>query len=648
MSGKTKKNGLVSRPVNITRRVANVIAIDPSTTNFAGPSADDGSRSWTTRTKRLASASRTKMAGWASGQSPVTATIVDVAAMKTQLTIRTTRSYAQTGTSASADDASAPTSAASSSDRRSDSSSSRSILIGLVRPTRGGTRTAAMTMRFATTATMSRIRTGSPNLWYVLRAPGRRRGPASLAILVGRPRPTPFGAIAPGVSGAPRHREDGRAGVSEGSASAPLVGLLDHPQVHEGLRLADAVDGAQLLGQELEERLVVLADDLDEEVERPGSDDDVVDLREFRDRVGHIEETVALAPDADHRLLLEPELERVGDADDLEDSALDEPIRPGSHRGLRHPEVGRDLGEGPPAVLLEVLDDPLVECRDVVDPAVRGDASRRRGHGFLVAAGDGAALVVADGASDGRVVAWGTATGSTERRVSGPTIGSSAATSASSAARLAGSAFVGDGSFVDDGPNSTRMFMPARMYGASPGRGRVFGSNRPIFRRASAVVNWVITRGQSVYVALITLTGSPFAPPLAVLAVIRIPCAPIQRNTASTDAGAERCGLGVTTGVAAATGAGDGAGSPPHAERSAVTAATAHAARSPRFDVRICRPILASGSQPSTVTLVLAERRNRTVRQSWSSASRTGASSSSADGVIGARTSWTSAMPAAA
>jgi len=87
-----KKNGLWSRPVSTTSRVANVTATLPSRTNLAVPSAPVGRRSWTTRTNTPAAARSAKIAGWVSSQSPVTATIVEVARMKTHDTIRTTRS----------------------------------------------------------------------------------------------------------------------------------------------------------------------------------------------------------------------------------------------------------------------------------------------------------------------------------------------------------------------------------------------------------------------------------------------------------------------------------------------------------------------------------------------------------------------------
>ena len=76
----------------------------------------------------------------------------------------------------------------------------------------------------------------------------------------------------------------------------------------------------------------------------PGGDHDVVDLREGGHGLGHADEPVALAADADHRHLLEAELERVGHADDLEDAPFDEPVGPGAHRGLADAELARRSG----------------------------------------------------------------------------------------------------------------------------------------------------------------------------------------------------------------------------------------------------------------------------------------------------------------
>src|SRR6478735_515216 len=82
ISGKAKKNGLATPPVRATSNVATVIAADPSTTNLAGPSVSGGSRSWTVRTNRPDSASRTRIAGSVSGHSPVVTTTTVVASRK--------------------------------------------------------------------------------------------------------------------------------------------------------------------------------------------------------------------------------------------------------------------------------------------------------------------------------------------------------------------------------------------------------------------------------------------------------------------------------------------------------------------------------------------------------------------------------------
>src|SRR5262245_36033527 len=157
-----------------------------------------------------------------------------------------------------------------------------------------------------------------------------------------------------------------RRGLDDSSAGPPLVRLLDHPQVDEGLGLSDALDRSEALGQEAQQRLVVLADGLDQQVVRARSDHDVVDFGHLGDLFGDRHEAVALAADTDHRHLLEAELERVGDADDLEDAALDEAVRARPDRSLAHAELGGDLGVGATAVSLEVLDDPLVELRDLL------------------------------------------------------------------------------------------------------------------------------------------------------------------------------------------------------------------------------------------------------------------------------------------
>src|SRR4051794_9142064 len=62
------------------------------------------------------------------------------------------------------------------------------------------------------------------------------------------------------------------------AAGPPRIGLLAQPQVDEGVRGDDPVDGTEP-GDGLQQVDVVLADHLDQEVEGAGGDDDVVHLR---------------------------------------------------------------------------------------------------------------------------------------------------------------------------------------------------------------------------------------------------------------------------------------------------------------------------------------------------------------------------------
>ena len=124
---------------------------------------------------------------------------------------------------------------------------------------------------------------------------------------------------------------------------------------------------ADLVGDDLEQVLVALADDLGEDVEGAGGDHDVVDLVELGERVGHRLERAG-HPDADHRLAREAELQRVGDRDDLHHAAVDEPLHPLADRGLGEADHLADRGVGAAAVLLELLDDRL---GDVVELACR-------------------------------------------------------------------------------------------------------------------------------------------------------------------------------------------------------------------------------------------------------------------------------------
>src|SRR4029079_15734989 len=97
--------------------------------------------------------------------------------------------------------------------------------------------------------------------------------------------PATHGHLSPGPSwNGPRRPDPAPAGgartpqprltssVSGRITSPPWIGLLDHPQIHERLGLADPFDGAQSLRQEAQERFVGLADGLDQQAVRPRRD----------------------------------------------------------------------------------------------------------------------------------------------------------------------------------------------------------------------------------------------------------------------------------------------------------------------------------------------------------------------------------------
>src|SRR5215207_147722 len=127
---------------------------------------------------------------------------------------------------------------------------------------RAGTTTrATMITRLATTAIAIRASRGSMDTMPRPRGAGGSTPPARGAIVAVRLADPVWtdpschvlrGAGAPLGSG-----PLGSGTAGECLAGPPLVGLLDHPQIHEGLGLAHALDGAQLLGQEAQQCLVV-------------------------------------------------------------------------------------------------------------------------------------------------------------------------------------------------------------------------------------------------------------------------------------------------------------------------------------------------------------------------------------------------------
>ena len=158
--------------------------------------------------------------------------------------------------------------------------------------------------------------------------------------------------------------------------AAPVVDLLPELQVDEALGRDDAVERADAV-DDVEQVAPVGAEDLDEEVELAGGDDHVARLAPGRDRVGHrLGRPVRLDPE--HRLRLEAEAERVGDAGDLEDVLAAEARVAVPDRRLGDAELRRDLPERLAAVRLERLDDlpvEAVERAQALDGAALGRGS---------------------------------------------------------------------------------------------------------------------------------------------------------------------------------------------------------------------------------------------------------------------------------
>ena len=121
--------------------------------------------------------------------------------------------------------------------------------------------------------------------------------------------------------------------------------------------------------------VVVLADDLGEHVERPGGDHDVVDLGDRGERVGDRR----TSPSTRMPIMAcrwKPDLERVGDRDDLHDALVEQPLHPLPDGRLGQPDRLADGRVRPPAVLLQLLDDRLGH---LVEAHV-GAGARQAGH----------------------------------------------------------------------------------------------------------------------------------------------------------------------------------------------------------------------------------------------------------------------------
>src|SRR5262249_45753455 len=141
------------------------------------------------------------------------------------------------------------------------------------------------------------------------------------------------------------------------SPGSPAVGLLVEFQVHEGFGAGDGGDFAHL-AEDLQQVVVVFADDLHEKIERSRGDHDVVEFVYLGQLAGYLFE-VAAALDADHGLPVEAQRHWVGHRDDLDDAAVDQKLHALPDAGLGQADRLPDRGVGTPPVLLQLLDDQL-------------------------------------------------------------------------------------------------------------------------------------------------------------------------------------------------------------------------------------------------------------------------------------------------
>src|SRR6185369_12376320 len=98
-------------------------------------------------------------------------------------------------------------------------------------------------------------------------------------------------------------------------------------QVHERLRRGDAGYGPDGVVEQVQQVVVVGADQLGEQVVAAGAHDHVVDLGDGGDGVGdrpHVTGDL----DADHDLAGEAQHQRVGDRDDLHHAAVQQSLYP--------------------------------------------------------------------------------------------------------------------------------------------------------------------------------------------------------------------------------------------------------------------------------------------------------------------------------
>ena len=171
---------------------------------------------------------------------------------------------------------------------------------------------------------------------------------------------------------------------AERPAHSPCPGgaAVQEAQVQEGLGVRDAVDGADVAREHVQQLRAVPAHDLGHDVVAARRDDDVIDG-------GHpgqpgadlVVVGVRAQRDAQPGHRPEPEVQRVADGDHLQRPVIDELGEPARYRPLRDPELARDVAERRAPVALQLADDGDVQRIELAaglsSPPSRG--RRRRG-----------------------------------------------------------------------------------------------------------------------------------------------------------------------------------------------------------------------------------------------------------------------------
>src|SRR3954451_6324217 len=137
------------------------------------------------------------------------------------------------------------------------------------------------------------------------------------------------------------------------SSGAPVVELFYELEIDERLGRAHRRTAADALAHQIEQVIVVLAHDLDEQVEAARRDDDIGDFWHLGDLAGDCFD-VAFTPDADHRLTGEADLQRVGDRDDLHHATVEQALHALPDGGLREPDRLADSRVRSPTVFLQL------------------------------------------------------------------------------------------------------------------------------------------------------------------------------------------------------------------------------------------------------------------------------------------------------